>query len=144
MLVRNSIGNRTLKIHEGGPNIEELTLRTETKRRTINLISLYGKLEGCEIKENIKKRFSHLEELIKRMERSGEYYILIGELNSQIRCKENGIKGNNEVQNDAGLALLNIEQKSQGVIVNKTLKCKGKWTRISTKILKKSLFWVMK
>ena len=55
MLVRNSIGNRTLKIHERGPDIEELTLRTETKRKTINLISLYGKLEGCEIKENIKK-----------------------------------------------------------------------------------------
>ena len=28
---------------------------------------------------------------------------------------------------------MNIEQTTQGVIVNKTLKCKGKWTRINTK-----------
>ena len=28
---------------------------------------------------------------------------------------------------------MNIEQATQGVIVNKTLKCKGKWTRINTK-----------
>ena len=28
---------------------------------------------------------------------------------------------------------MNIEQTTQGVIVNKTPKCKGKWTRINTK-----------
>ena len=133
ILVRNSIGNKTLKTSEGSPDIEELTVRTETKKRTINIISLYGKIEGRENKENIRKQFSHLEELIKRIESSGEDYILIGDLNAKIGCKQNGIKGNKEEQNEAGKSLLNIEQTTQGVIVNKTLKCKGKWTRINTK-----------
>ena len=133
ILVRNNIENKTLKISEGSPEIEELTVRTETKKRTLNIISLYGKIEGREKKENIKKQFSHLEELIKRIESTGEDYILIGDLNAKIGCKENGIKDNNEEQNEAGKSLLHMEHTTQGIIVNKTSKCKGKWTRINTK-----------
>ena len=43
ILVRNSIENRTIIISEGTPEIEELTIRTESKKRTLNVISLYGK-----------------------------------------------------------------------------------------------------
>ena len=39
ILVRNNIENKTLKISEGSPEIEELTVRTETKKRTLNIIS---------------------------------------------------------------------------------------------------------
>ena len=133
ILVRKNIENKTIKISEGTPGIEELTVRTESKKRIINIISLYGKTEGRETKENIKKQFSHLEELIKRIESSGEDYILIGDLNAKIGCKEDGIEGNNEEQNEAGKALLNLEQTTQGIILNKTPKCKGKWTRVNTK-----------
>ena len=132
ILVRKNIENRTIKISEGTPEIEELTVRTESKKRIINIISLYGKIEGRESKENIKKQFSHLEELIKRIESSGEDYILIGDLNAKIGCKKDGIEGNNEEQNEAGRALLNLEQTTQGTIINKTTKCKGKWTRVNT------------
>ena len=120
ILVRKNIENRTLKISEGSTGIEELTVRTESKNRVINIISLYGKIEGRENKENIKKQFSHLEELIKRIESSGEDYILIGDLNAKIGCKEDGIAGNNEEKNEAGKSLLNLEQTTQGIIVNKT------------------------
>ena len=133
ILVRENIENKTLKISEGSSEIEELTIRTETKNRIINIISLYGKIEGRESKENIKKQFAHIEQLIKRIESSGEDYILVGDLNAKIGCKEDGIDGNNEGQNEAGKALLNLEQISQGLIVNKTQKCKGKWTRVNTK-----------
>ena len=133
ILVRKNIENRTIKISEGTPEIEELTIRTESKKRIINIISLYGKIEGRETKENIKKQFFHLEELIKRIESSGEDYILIGDLNAKIGCEEDGIEGNNKEQNEAGKALLNLEQTTEGTIVNKTLKCKGKWTRVNTK-----------
>ena len=133
ILVRKNIENRTIKISEGTPHIEELTVRTESKKRIINIISLYGKIEGRESKENIRKQFSHLEELIKRIENSGEDYILIGDLNAKIGCMEDGIEGNKEVKNVAGNALLNLEQTKQGIIVNKTSKCKGKWTRVNTK-----------
>ena len=133
ILVRKNIENRTLKISEGSTGIEELTVRTESKNRVINIISLYGKIEGRENKENIKKQFSYLEELIKRIESTGEDYILIGDLNAKIGCKEDGIAGNNEEKNEAGKSLLNLEQTTQGVIVNKTSKCKGKWTRVNTK-----------
>ena len=74
-----------------------------------------------------------MEELIKRIESSGEDYILIGDLNSKIGCKEDGIEGNNEEQNEAGKALLNLEKVTQGTIINKTPKCKVKWTRVNTK-----------
>ena len=133
ILIRKNIENRTVKISEGTQEIEELTVRTESKKRIINIISLYGKTEGRETKENIKKQFSHLEELIKRIESSGEDYILIGDLNAKIGCKEDGIEGNNEEQNEAGKALLNLEKVTQGTIINKTPKCKGQWTRVNTK-----------
>ena len=133
ILVRNSIENRTVIISEGCSEIEELTIRTESKKRTLNIISLYGKNEGRVSNENIKKQFSHLEELIERIENSGEDYILVGDLNAKIGCSEEGIKGNNEEQNEAGKALLRMEQATKAVIVNKTLKCKGKWTRINTR-----------
>ena len=128
ILVRKSIENKTLKISEGSPGIEELTIRTETKNRIINIISLYGKIEGRENKESIQKQFAHIKEIIKRIENSGEDYILIGDLNAKIGCGEKGIVGNNEDQNEAGKALLELEKTSGGVIVNKTVKCKGKWT----------------
>ena len=51
----------------------------------------------------------------------------------KIGSKEKGIEGNNDEQNQAGKALLNLEQTTHGVIVNKTTKCKGKWTRVNTK-----------
>ena len=127
ILVRKNMENKTLKISEGSPGIEELTVRTETKKRTINIITLYGKIEGRESKENIKKQVSL------QIESTGEDYILVGDLNAKIGCKEDGIEGNNEGQNEAGKALLNLEQKCQGLIVNKTKKCKGKWTRVNTK-----------
>ena len=73
ILVRKTIENKTLQITEGSPGIEELTIRTETKNRTINIITLYGKIEGRESKENIKKQFSYLEEHIKRIESTGSF-----------------------------------------------------------------------
>ena len=133
ILVKKNVENKTLKISEGSQGVEELTVRTVSKNRIINIISLYGKIEGRENKENIKKQFSHIEEVIKRIESSGEDYMLIGDLNAKIGCKEDGIEGNNEEKNEAGKALLQLEQATQGVIVNKTRKCKGKWTRINTK-----------
>ena len=36
-------------------------------------------------------------------------------------------------QNEAGKELLNLEKNTQGLIVNKSIKCKGKWTRVNTK-----------
>ena len=59
--------------------------------------------------------------------------MLIGDLNAKIGNKENGISGNKEEINTAGKALLSLERKVNGIIVNKTEKCKGKWTRVNTK-----------
>ena len=96
IIVRNSKENRTLKVSEGNKDIEELTIRTETKKRVLNIITLYGKIEGRESKEKIREQFSHTEELIKNIEKAGEDYILIGDLNAKIGNKDDGIKGNNE------------------------------------------------
>ena len=133
IIIRNSIENRTITISEGNEDIEELTIRTETKKRVLNIITLYGKIEGRESKEKIREQFHHIEELIKNIENTGEDYILIGDLNAKIGNKEDGIIGNNEEKNEAGKALLDLEEEVQGVIVNKTEKCKGKWTRVNTK-----------
>ena len=130
ILVRNNVQNRTVKVSEGNENIDELTVRTETKKRALNIISMYGKIEGRNSREKIKDQFTHLEELIQNIEKSGEDYILIGDLNAKIGNKENGISGNKEDINEAGRALLNLEIKTEGIIVNKTEKCKGKWTRV--------------
>ena len=46
----------------------------------------------------------------------------MGDLNAKIGNKEDGIKGNNEVKIEAGRALLNLERKTKGIIVNKTEK----------------------
>ena len=51
-----NIENKKIKISEGSPGIEELTIRTESKKRIINIISLYGKIEGRKTKENILKK----------------------------------------------------------------------------------------
>ena len=133
ILVRNNVQNRTVKVSEGKREIEELTVRTETRKRALNIISLYGKIEGSETREKIKDQFEHIEELIQNIEQSGEDYILIGDLNAKIGNKENGISGNKEETNKAGKALLSLERKTNGIIVNKTEKCKGKWTRVNTK-----------
>ena len=132
IMVRNSVQNRTVKVSERNDNIEELTIRTETKKRVINIITMYGKIEGRESKENIRTQFTHLENLIENIESTGEDYILIGDLNAKIGNKENGIKGNNEMTNEAGVSLLDLERKVKGIIINKTEKCKGKWTRVNT------------
>jgi len=133
ILVRNTVQNRTVKVSEGKREIEELTVRTETRKRALNIISLYGKIEGSESSEKIKDQFAHIEELIQNIEQSGEDYMLIGDLNAKIGNKENGISGNKEETNNAGKALLNLERKTNSIIVNKTEKCKGKWTRVNTK-----------
>ena len=116
--VINNVQNRTLK----------LTVRTETRNRALNIASLYGKIEVSESRENIKDQFEYIEELIQNIEQSGEDYILIGDLNAKIGNKENRISGNKEETNRAGKALLSLERKANGIIVNKTEKCKGKWT----------------
>ena len=133
IMVRNCVQNRTVKVSEGNEDIEELTVRTETRKRALNIISLYGKIEGRESKDKINNQFSHLEELIQHIEKAGEDYILIGDLNAKIGNKENGIKGNNEAINEAGKSFLNLEEKTKAIIVNKTEKCTGKWTRVNTK-----------
>ena len=94
---------------------------------------MYGKIEGRESSENIKSQFTHIENIIQNIESTGEDYILIGDLNAKIGNKENGIKGNNETTNVAGIELIELEKKVAGIIVNKTEKCKGKWTRVNTK-----------
>ena len=40
ILVRNSVKNQTVKVSEGSEDIEELTVRTETKKRAVNIISM--------------------------------------------------------------------------------------------------------
>ena len=132
IMIRKNMENRTVKVSEGNQDVEELTIRTETKKRTINIISMYGKIEGRESSEKIKEQFSHIKELIKTIENSGEDYILIGDLNAKIGNKEDGIKGNKEGKNNAGKALLKLEEEVKGVIVNKTRKCNGLWTRVNT------------
>ena len=132
IMVRNSVKNKTVKVSEGSENIEELTVRTETRKRALNIISLYGMTEGRDSKEKISNQFTYLEELIQNIEQAGEDYILIGDLNAKIGNKENGIIGNNENTIEAGKALTNLEIKTKGIIVNKTEKCKGKWTRVNT------------
>ena len=47
--------------------------------------------------------------------------------------KENEIRGNKEEINTAGKALLSLEREVNGIIVNKTEKCKGKLTQRKTK-----------
>ena len=131
-MVRNSVKNRTVIVSERNDHIEELTIRTETKKRVINIITMYGKIEGRESKENIKTQFIHLENLIQNIESTGEDYMLIGDLNAKIGNKENGIKEKNEITNEAGIALIDLERKVKGIIVNKTEKCRGKWTRLNT------------
>ncbi|CAL4152725.1 unnamed protein product [Meganyctiphanes norvegica] len=130
-MVRKNIENRTVKVSEGCNEIEELTIRTETKKRVLNIITLYGKTERAGKEKNcrpvLSSRRNH-----KNIEGLGEEYILIGDLNSKIGNKEDGINGNNEGKNEAGKALLDLEQKVKGIIVNRTQKCKGKWTRINT------------
>ena len=132
IMIRKNMENRTVIVSEGNQDVEELTIRTETKKRTINIISMYGKIEGRESNEKIKEQFSHIKELIKTIENSGEDYILIGDLNAKIGNKEDGIKGNKEGKNNAGKALLKLEEEVKGVIVNKTRKCNGLWTRVNT------------
>ena len=107
-MVRNCVQNRTVKVSEGNEDIEELTIRTETRKRALNIISLYGKIEGRESKEKISNQFSYLEELIQNIENAGEDYILIGDLNAKIRNKENGIKDNNEDIKLTGKAFLHL------------------------------------
>ena len=101
---------------------------------------MYGKIEGRESKENIKTQFIHLENLIQNIESTGEDYILIGDLNAKIGNKENGIKENNEITNEAGIALIDLERKVKGIIYNKTEKCKGKWTSVNTQNEKDNQF----
>ena len=58
IMVRNSVKNRTVKVSEGSENIEELTVRTETRKRALNIISLYGMTEGRDSKEKITNQFA--------------------------------------------------------------------------------------
>ena len=132
IMVKKNLANRTVIVSEGSNTIEELTIRTETRKRTINVISLYGKIESRENKENIREQFDHLEEIIKNIEKSGEDYILIGDLNAKIGNGENGIKENKPEINEAGKSLLSLEKSVNGMIINKTKKCRGMWTRINT------------
>jgi len=132
ILIKNSMENRTITISEGSQEIEELTIRTETRKRAINIITLHGKIEGRVNREKIREQFTHLEELINSIESAGEDYILIGDLNAKIGNGENGIAGNKEEINEAGKSLLKLEKNVEGIIVNKTEKCEGKWTRINT------------
>ena len=68
ILIKNSMENRTITISEGSQEIEELTIRTETRKRAINIITLYGKIEGRVNREKIREQFTHLEELINNIE----------------------------------------------------------------------------
>ena len=70
---------------ERGPTneIEELTVRIETKKRILNIITLYGKTENNK-NEIIREQFTHLENIIENIEKEGEDYILIGDLNAKI------------------------------------------------------------
>ena len=139
IMIKTCFENHAIKVSEGTNEIEELTVRIETKKRILNIITLYGKTENNK-NEIIREQFTLIENIIENIEKEGEDYILIGDLNAKIGREKNGIKGNNESKNEAGKALLNLEQRREGVIVNKTIKCEGKWTRVNTKnINKKSI-----
>ena len=50
IMVRNNVQNKRIIVSERNDEIEELTIRTETKKIAMNIISMYGKIEGRENK----------------------------------------------------------------------------------------------
>lgn len=57
----------TVKISEEMEDLEELTVRVETKKRILNVICFYGKTENREPREKNRKQFNYLEELIHKI-----------------------------------------------------------------------------
>ena len=63
IMVKQGMEQNTVKTSEGVEGIEEMTIRVETKKRALNVISLYGKTQGRVSNEKInKEQFTYLHE----------------------------------------------------------------------------------
>ena len=102
MLIRKEMELNTIKVSEGVEGVEEMTIRVETNKRVLNIMSMYGKIQGRTPNEKIRDQFIYLQEIIKNIEALEEDYILVGDLNAKIGNGKGGIPGNKQETNEAG------------------------------------------
>ena len=110
-------------------------IRIQLKRKETLFIELfYGKKENRNNNATLDEEFKIIEQhLYKYIANNQNYILLLGDFNTKIGNGEQGMPNGDPIITPNGKRLINLANNFNIKILNKSPKCKGKWTRVNTK-----------
>ena len=129
--VRNELRNVTIEVGQEKVNGESIWILVNNKHRqwgsAIRIGLVYAPQESRTKLEVFKEMYKSIEEQVQYSEEKGQKLAIVGDFNCKIG-KE--INDNREEVTKSAKYLLKLERNHQLKILNKSERCKGKWTRV--------------
>ena len=123
--VKNDLKAAAVKVMEGEEDDELLITRLEHTTPPINIVNVYGEIEGRCKNEEIQERFERLKYELDRIRRDKEGLILIGDLNKKIGSDNLGVKGNNPKVSYGGNLVRSLVESGEYFLANNTPEAVG-------------------
>ena len=110
-------------------------IRIQLKRKETLFIELfYGKKENRNNNATLDEEFKIIEQhLYQHIANNQNYILLLGDFNAKIGNGEQGIPNGDPIIRPNRKRLINLANNFNIKILNKSPKCKDKWTRVNTK-----------
>ena len=114
---------------------ETLWLKIENKKLNLRLGVIYGPQES-EKKEDIESTYDRMQEQINAAKINNENIVIVGDFNAKINIKTNE---HEQKESKAGKILEQFVKRNNLLIVNRSKKSKGLWTRVDPSTQGKSV-----
>ena len=123
--VKNDLKPHAVKVMEGEDDDEMVITRLEHTTPPINIVNVYGEIEGRCKNEEIKGRFDRFKKELDRIRREKEACIIIGDLNKKVGCDNLGVKGNTPQVSYGGKLVRAILESGEYFLANNTPEAVG-------------------
>ena len=123
--VKNNLKPSAVKVMEGEEDDELLITRLEHTTPPINIVNVYGEIEGRVKNEEIKERFKRLKVELDRIRRDREGCILIGDLNKKVGADNLGVTGNKPTVSYGGHLVRDLVESGDYFLANNTPEAVG-------------------
>ena len=114
--------DHALKVKDGVDNDEYIITRHSQFEVPINIINVYGENECRATKNEVEDRWYRVVAELKRVENSGEYAVLMGDMNKHVG---DIVRGNHEKVSYGGKLIKELLNTKKYVLLNNSAKVKG-------------------
>ena len=130
--VQNYLKPYTVKVKEGQEDDEFLITRLDHVNPPINIVNVYGGIEGRMDNQEILENWGRLMLELEKIKDRNESCLLIGDLNRAIGSGRLGIQGNRQKVSYGGKLVLELLETGEYILGNSSEKVEGgPWTWVS-------------